>query len=120
MPSAPSTRSSYGAAPADDEPGAPADGILRGLYLGAAGMMHVLRRLADAGLYSLTLDGPAIVEGLHEAALASPDEEGAGASLLVGSSGILLAAACLEGAAAFPVSGTCSPTAAFAIHRGGT
>ena len=77
---------------ADDEPGTPADGILRGLYLGAAGMLHGLRRIADAGLYSPTLDGPAIVDGLHEAALASPDEEGAGASLLVGSSGILLVA----------------------------
>ena len=78
--------------PADDEPGTPADGILRGLYLGAAGMLHGLRRLADAGLYSPRLDGPAIVDGLHEAALASPDEEGAGAWLLVGSSGILLVA----------------------------
>lgn len=76
--------------PADDEPGAPADGRLRGLYLGATGMLHALTRLADAGLHVPTLDGAAIVDGLHEAALASPDEEGAGASLLVGSSGILL------------------------------
>jgi hypothetical protein len=33
-----------------------------------------------------------IVGELHEAALASPDEDGAGASLLIGSSGILLVA----------------------------
>ncbi len=76
--------------PADDEPGTPADGRLRGLYLGATGMLHALMRLADAGVHVSTLDGTAIVDGLHEAALASPDEEGAGASLLVGSSGILL------------------------------
>jgi hypothetical protein len=78
--------------PVDDEPGTPADGILRGLYVGAAGMLHALSRLAEAGLHVPTLDGAAIVDGLHEAALASPDEDGAGASLLVGSSGILLVA----------------------------
>jgi Lanthionine synthetase C-like protein len=76
--------------PADDEPGTPP--VLRGLYVGAAGMLHGIRRLADAGLYEPTLDAAAIVDGLHEAALESPDEEGAGASLLVGSSGILLVA----------------------------
>ena len=78
--------------PADNEPDTPADGILRGLYLGAAGMLHGLGRLAKAGLHAPTLDGAAIVDGLHEAALASPDEDGAGPSLLVGSSGILLVA----------------------------
>ena len=77
--------------PGDDEPGTPADGILRGLYVGAAGMLHALGRLAEAGLHVPTLDGAAIADGLHEAA-ASPDEEGAGASLLLGSSGILLVA----------------------------
>jgi hypothetical protein len=55
-------------------------------------MLHGLRRHAEAGLYAPTLDDAAILDGLHEAALASPDEEGAGASLLVGSSGILLVA----------------------------
>jgi hypothetical protein len=69
-----------------------ANGILRGLYVGAAGMLHALGRLAEAGLHVPTLDGAAIVDGLHEAALASPDEDGAGASLLVGSSGILVVA----------------------------
>jgi hypothetical protein len=78
--------------PRDDEPGTPADGILRGLYVGAAGMLHALARLADAGLYVPALDLAASVEGLHEASLASPDEEGAGASLLIGASGILLVA----------------------------
>ena len=78
--------------PRDDEPGTPPDGILRGLYLGAAGMLHALGRLADAGLHVPTLDGAGIVDGLHAAALASPDEAGAGASLLIGSSGILLVA----------------------------
>ncbi|HWK17760.1 MAG TPA: LanC-like protein [Solirubrobacteraceae bacterium] len=78
--------------PDDCEPGIPADGILRGLYVGAAGMLHGLGRLAEAGLHCPTLDAAAVVAELHEAALASPDEDGAGASLLVGSSGILLVA----------------------------
>ena len=78
--------------PDDEEPDIPADRILRGVYLGAAGMLHALARLAEAGLHVLTLDGAAIADGLHEAALVSPDEDGAGASLLVGSSGILLVA----------------------------
>jgi hypothetical protein len=76
----------------DDEPGTPADGVLRGVYAGAAGMLHALGRLADAGLHVPAIDGAAIAGDLHEAALASPDEDGAGASLLVGSSGILLVA----------------------------
>jgi hypothetical protein len=74
--------------PADREPGTPADGILRGLYVGAAGMLHALARLAEAGLHAPALDHAAIASGLD----ASPDEPGAGASLLVGSSGILLVA----------------------------
>jgi hypothetical protein len=78
--------------PRDDEPGTPADGILRGLYVGAAGMLHGLGCLANAGLHVPTLDGAAIADALHDAALASPDEQGAGASLLVGTSGILLVA----------------------------
>jgi Lanthionine synthetase C-like protein len=86
--------------PVDDEPGTPVDGILRGLYVGAAGMLHALGRLAEAGLHVPTLNGAAIVDGLHEAALASPDEEDAGASLLVGSSGIVLVAHCLAPSAA--------------------
>lgn len=76
--------------PRDKEPGGPPNGIFRGLYLGAAGMLHGLRRLAQAELCDLPLDCPAIVDGLHEAALTSPDEQGAGSSLLVGSTGILL------------------------------
>jgi Lanthionine synthetase C-like protein len=78
--------------PGDDEPGTPADGILRGIHSGAAGMVHGLARLADAGLHDPAIDLPAVAGGLHEAALASPDEPGAGASLLAGSSGILLIA----------------------------
>lgn len=78
--------------PEDDEPGTPADGILRGLMVGAAGMVHALDRLGRASFYETSLDLAAIAGGLHEAALASPDEEGAGASLMVGSSGILLVA----------------------------
>jgi Lanthionine synthetase C-like protein len=76
--------------PVDYEPGTPP--VVRGVYLGAAGMLHGLGRLAEAGLYAPTLDAAAIVDGLHEAALESPDEVGAGPSLLVGSSGILLVA----------------------------
>jgi hypothetical protein len=73
---------------------------MRGVYLGAAGMLLALQRLAEAGLHVPALDGAAIVEGLHEAALADPDEAGAGASLLVGSSGILLVALRLAPSAA--------------------
>jgi hypothetical protein len=76
--------------PRDYEPGTPE--IVRGVYLGAAGMLHALGRLAEAGLHDPTVDAAAVASGLHEAALAAPDEEGAGASLLVGSSGILLVA----------------------------
>jgi Lanthionine synthetase C-like protein len=78
--------------PDDDEPGTPADGILRGLYVGAAGMLHALGRLAESGLHVSTLDGAAITGELYEPALASPDEDGAGVSLLAGSSGILIVA----------------------------
>jgi Lanthionine synthetase C-like protein len=76
--------------PDDDEPGTPADGVLRGLYLGAAGVLHALWRLGEQDLCALTIDCAALAGDLHEGALASPDEPGAGASLLVGSSGILL------------------------------
>ncbi len=78
--------------PGDDDPGTAADGILRGVYAGAAGMLHALGRLTEAGLHVPTVDGAAVAVGLHEAALASPDEDGAGASLFMGSSGILLVA----------------------------
>jgi Lanthionine synthetase C-like protein len=73
--------------PRDDEPGTPE--VLRGLYLGAAGMLHALSRLAEAGLYEPSLDLAAVAAGLDETLT---DEDGAGASLLVGSSGIILVA----------------------------
>src|SRR4051794_7437854 len=60
--------------PSDAEPGDPADGILRGLHVGAAGMLHGLWRLAQAGLHEPALDLSAIAIGLHAAAIASPDE----------------------------------------------
>src|SRR4051812_49925415 len=69
--------------PGDDEPGTPADGILRGLYVGAAGVVHALGRLARADLHVPRLDAAAIVDGLHDAASASPDEAGARAALLI-------------------------------------
>ena len=78
--------------PADYEPGTAPDGILRGLYLGAAGVLHALWHLAEQGLYAPRLDAAAIAGRLYEASLRSPDEDGAGSSLLVGSSGILLVA----------------------------
>jgi len=86
--------------PGDDEPTAMGDGILRGVYVGAAGMLHALARLAEAGLHVPRVDGAAVVVGLHEASLAAPDEDGAGASVLVGSSGILLVAHSLAPSAA--------------------
>jgi hypothetical protein len=70
--------------PADIEPGTAE--VVRGLYLGAAGMLHGLHRLA--GVYEPRLDAGAILEGLDP----EPDEDGAGASLLAGSSGFLLVA----------------------------
>jgi hypothetical protein len=76
--------------PDDDDPDTPPDGILRGLYMGAAGVLHALWRLGEQDLCELTIDGAALADDLHEGALVSPDEPGAGASLLVGSSGILL------------------------------
>jgi hypothetical protein len=78
--------------PDDEEPGSPPDGIFRGLYLGASGMLHALHRLGLAGRHTPGLDYTTVADGLHEAALESPDEDGAGASLLVGSTGILLVA----------------------------
>ena len=39
--------------PRDVEPGGPEDGIFRGLYLGAAGMVHALRRLGYRLQYHL-------------------------------------------------------------------
>jgi hypothetical protein len=78
--------------PEDEDPGDPADGIFRGVYCGAAGMVHALDRLAKAGFYEPSLDLAAITGGLYEAALIAPDEQGAGASLMNGSSGILLIA----------------------------
>src|SRR4051794_18098258 len=62
--------------PADWEPGT-AD-VLRGLYLGAAGMLHALTRLAERELHEPRLDAPAIAGRLYEPSLAAPDEEGAG------------------------------------------
>ena len=76
--------------PGDYEPGTPDDGVLRGLYVGAAGVLHALWRLAEQGLYAPGIDGAAIAGRLYEDGLASPDEQGAGSSLMVGSSGILL------------------------------
>src|SRR5690242_2733587 len=72
--------------PDDDDGGIPADGILRGLYLGAAGVLHGLWRLAEQGLHEPKIDGAAIAGRLHEPSLTSPDEPQAGSSLLVGSS----------------------------------
>jgi hypothetical protein len=60
--------------------------VVHGLYLGVAGMLHGLDRLAE--FHEPRLDARAILEGLQP----GPDEEGAGASLLVGSSGFLLVA----------------------------
>lgn len=74
--------------PDDYEPGTP--DVLRGLYIGAAGVLHALWRLSEQGLYAPRIDMAAIAGGLYEPSLASPDEEGAGSSLMVGSSGILL------------------------------
>ncbi len=78
--------------PGDAFPEMAPDGIMRGIYDGAAGMLHALGRLAEAGLHEPAIDAAEVAAGLHEASLASPDEAGAGASLLVGSSGILLVA----------------------------
>jgi hypothetical protein len=72
--------------PRDDEPGTPP--VLRGIYLGAAGMLHGLARLAEAGVYEPGLDLARLAGDLAP----EPDEEDGGASLLAGTSGILLVA----------------------------
>jgi hypothetical protein len=74
--------------PADDDPGSPA--VLHGIYLGAAGMLHALGRLADAGLHVPAIDYAVVAAGLHEPSLAAPDDQDGPASLMWGSSGILL------------------------------
>jgi hypothetical protein len=77
--------------PADFEPGTP--DVLHGMYLGAAGMLHGLMRLGE--FVSLDLAGIAARLPYDQ-----PDEEGAGASLLAGSSGVLLVAHRLAGVGA--------------------
>jgi hypothetical protein len=72
--------------PRDWEPGT-AD-VVRGLYLGAAGVLLGLGRLASTGVWEPGLDLAALAAGLEPI----EDEEGAGASLLAGTSGILLVA----------------------------
>jgi len=70
--------------PVDSEPGTAE--VVRGLYIGATGMLHGLYRLAEFS--EPRLDARAILADLEP----EPDEEGAGASLLAGSSGFLLVA----------------------------
>src|SRR5689334_22699009 len=55
--------------PRDHEPGGPEDGIFRGLYLGAAGIVHGLHRLAAGGLYDPALNLAEIMEDLLEDAM---------------------------------------------------
>jgi len=71
-------------APVDYEPGTAE--VVRGIYIGAAGMLHGLDRLAQFS--EPRLDARAILEGLEPEA----DEDGAGVSLLAGTSGFLLVA----------------------------
>ena len=72
--------------PRDWEPGT--SDVVRGLYLGAAGLVNGLARLASAGMWEPGLDLAAVAAGLEPL----EDEDGAGASLLAGTSGILLVA----------------------------
>src|SRR3954447_6339704 len=74
--------------PADFEPGTP--DVLHGLYLGAAGMLHGVSRLGE--VVSRHLPG-----GAGGLPYDQPDEKGGDASLLVGSSGVLLVAHRLAG-----------------------
>src|SRR5689334_9571230 len=53
--------------PADWEPGTPEDGVLRGIYVGAAGMLHALARLAERGMHEPALDPAAAMAGLDTA-----------------------------------------------------
>jgi hypothetical protein len=71
----------------DYEPGTPE--VLHSLYLGAAGMLHALQKLADLGFHEPALDHAAIAARLISA---GPDEEGGDGSLLIGSTGMLLVA----------------------------
>jgi hypothetical protein len=69
--------------PEDEDEDTPPGSVLRGMYLGAAGMVHGLRRLGGS-----SLDLPAIARGLEGIA---DDEEGPH-SLFLGTAGILLVA----------------------------
>jgi hypothetical protein len=73
--------------PADREPGDP--DVMHGIYLGAAGMLHGLSRLAEAGLHEPALDHAAIADRLTDA---PPDDEDEAGSLLAGTTGSLLVA----------------------------
>jgi hypothetical protein len=73
--------------PADREPGDPE--IMHGVYLGAAGIVHALSRLADAGLHEPALDYGAIADRLTDA---PPDDSSEDGSLLAGATGALLVA----------------------------
>jgi lantibiotic modifying enzyme len=88
----------------DLEPGDDPDEPFTGVYLGAAGIVYALARLARSGRASSRLDLGAIAAGLqerylegHELAQAYPPPQ---PSLLFGESGILLVADSLNGAAA--------------------
>jgi hypothetical protein len=86
--------------PEDDDPNNPADGIFRGLYCGAAGMLHAIDQLRRVGLYDPSLDLAPIADSLHEAGQTRPDEEGAGPSRMFGATGTLLVAHRLSPSAA--------------------
>ena len=90
--------------PGDREGDRTGDGLTRGIYLGAAGMVHGLARIARAGLYEPRLDLTAIASGLRGS---SPDSPGAENSLLLGSSGMLVVAHRLD-----PAPGTANALAA--------
>src|SRR5919204_367437 len=62
----------------------------RSLYLGAAGMILALDRLAEADLHAPRRDWTGVARGLHAGYVDAPDEGDPAPSLLIGASGILL------------------------------
>ncbi len=74
----------------DSEPDLP----MRTVYLGAAGVLYALRRVAEDGHATTALDLPAIAAGLYERWLAAPEftetYPAPQPSLLMGAAGVLL------------------------------
>jgi hypothetical protein len=87
--------------PLDAEPGDP--DLFHGLYLGAAGMVWALDRLAQTGLHEPGRDYPRLAGDVLESYLRDPEFDGPVPSLWIGESGVTLVAWLLSPAPALAV-----------------